>query len=32
MGSTYNIMYAREAGKNAEDGELCIPSSQVVGM
>ena len=26
------IMYAREAGRNAEDGVLCIPSSLVVGM
>ena len=32
MGSAYNIMYARETGRNAEDGELCIPSSLVVGM
>ena len=29
---SYQYMYAREAERNAEDGELCIPSSLVVGM
>ena len=32
MSEFHIIMYAREAERNAEDGELCIPSSLVVGM